>query len=730
MTFNPSAPTALGLEWFIENRETVIVDAATECVAQTHPSTVSETIDTVHAALDNITGGSGVYALEVYDIDDVVFSGQSLDTKAPTSDASTTNAKNQAGGTSNLFQSVDETPSSFADYIANQATGAGEWSGRPSISAGDYAGRRVYQVQLVVDYQSTNLSGAPTLRPFLNIGGVKYTNGSLPFELAQRNAAFTWTTNPSTGLPWTSAEIEALGSTDEIGFELNGNPQAGTSRVGRLVLLVHHVAENRVAVGGRELDLADVGAWVAFDVLAPDGSGWAKTSGAEYLFVIRRLSGTSALSVLHLVGFGLCPHGMLGAIPTMASSGLITSLPAAGDARRRVFGLVLEDNASAISVDSQPYTTTLVHDATAQVSGEFTGAAEDYGAVRLVVHVQPSPPPDPLTVEIRRRSDNALMATAVVTLADLESPPDAVQIVTVPLDAAVTLAAVQYAFVPSSPLAGWDLFILRGEDGLGASVGFGGTTNRAGVFGVESDDYDLMATIVVSPDPLTNLRLSMTADDVPGVLVEWDGTTPNFQRAELQRLGDDGEWRLVHSADDEADQEFTDFEIPRGGPVSYRVRWVRFDDVPSQWTDVESITPSADDCLWYFTSNVDPSHNQAWMAETPQVFEFPESTVEAPMHGRDFAVVFREIERRGDRFPLNLFLDTDARPLDVDGRRAFDPVIEIARDDDLPYVHVADPFGNVWMASLFTPTGEHREPNQQYRMPVIVRQTTSTPYPV
>lgn len=212
--------------------------------------------------------------------------------------------------------------------------------------------------------------------------------------------------------------------------------------------------------------------------------------------------------------------------------------------------------------------------------------------------------------------------------------------------------------------------------------------------------------------------------------LSWTPTSlgADFAAYEIQRNHDeDLGWQRIGYITTEAAGEADDYEPRRGVTAQYRMRVIRTDGAVSAWTPIDTGATSDEDCTIWFTSNEDPTQNQEWTDQRPRAYEFLENTEEVEMHGRDYALVFREMETRGDRFTLALTLNTDDAPVGAVGRQVFQPLIDLARDPDLSYVCVLDSDGNRWQAALLTPSGERYEPGSIYTMPVIVREVSATP---
>src|SRR5690606_8255544 len=164
------------------------------------------------------------------------------------------------------------------------------------------------------------------------------------------------------------------------------------------------------------------------------------------------------------------------------------------------------------SADSQPYAlvTHLTVTATDTVEQELTaGAGEDRGVHLPVMPDTSTGYPGDLTIELIRRSDSALIATAVVTAVDAMTSPfvpgNQWRLVTASFDVSPTLAASQHALRFSTTAGTWTLPALTGDDGLVTITGngagsFGGTTDVATFNGADLPAADVPVLAFVAPD--------------------------------------------------------------------------------------------------------------------------------------------------------------------------------------------------------------------------------------
>jgi hypothetical protein len=132
------------------------------------------------------------------------------------------------------------------------------------------------------------------------------------------------------------------------------------------------------------------------------------------------------------------------------------------------------------------------------------------------------------------------------------------------------------------------------------------------------------------------------------------------------------------------------------------------------------------------TSNEDPVNTVAaplmFSGGTPTedfAFVEAEQVVFQRLHGRDYQMAFKPLERGGSRFQRTLLLNA----LSVPPKR-LDAFFRTLRDlawEQLSYVCVLDARGGRWFAAVLVPDGTVREINQVYMGSIDVVETTATP---
>lgn len=216
-------------------------------------------------------------------------------------------------------------------------------------------------------------------------------------------------------------------------------------------------------------------------------------------------------------------------------------------------------------------------------------------------------------------------------------------------------------------------------------------------------------------------------------LDEWEvGSGDTFAAYLIERSDDASGFLEIARITSMLVQQFNDYEGKRNVTATYRMRTERDDGSLSAYTPTGTALPTFTQCGYQFTSNEDPTKNLEYTDEPDRVYEFEDKPQEWDLYSRDYSVVFRGTENRGDTFTANLWLymggtpGTNAVPSNLRGRPAFQPLIDLVRAQ-LSYVCVLDQDGSRWFAALTMSKGTRQEPGGKYLFPVRVRQVTATP---
>lgn len=593
--FNPNANGVLGVEWPVTVESAYAVDSPSKAMGAALVSSGAESIDKQSVYVDAVSG-TAKYVMEVRPVTATESPDVSTSTFRPNEDVVETDLFLQTGvgatvGTS--YPAIDDSTLDLTDFLEAR-TYPNEWAGRVAAGSGNLTSKQILTVRL---HYVVKTVGDPTFAALfyatLNIGGVKYTSPFQNADATQRELTFEWEYNPSTGLPWTIADIEAFDVSDEIGFITSG---AGSNytRIYQGWMEVDHVPEQRVAVGGTTI--STIG-WTEFNLSTPTaGTSYSKANTTEYVTSVRRLYGTGTCSFRYLDSLADAPNGHHGyAVQFSGADGRLLEL---GAEFTRAFSLLLTTTAPATSADSQPYVTRTLAGVYSghNVESEFTGVAANYGVVKLVVAAQAGLPSADLHVKIRNRTGGTQIGTTMVfTPAELTGTPTALREITLMMAAAALPAAQCYIEVTSAAPngEGWVVVVLD-TTGTGSSATFGGTSNVATVGGVEDNDTDVAFVVAQIPTAPTNLAVTTEVADNGHEYIRatWDqtGLSANFDHYELERNDSDEGWQTIAKPTTELVEEFDDYESRRGIEASYRLRVVHVNGIASAYTATASGT--------------------------------------------------------------------------------------------------------------------------------------------
>lgn len=431
-----------------------------------------------------------------------------------------------------------------------------------------------------------------------------------------------------------------------------------------------------------------------------------------------------------------------------------------------------------------------------EIEQEFTPViTTEYGYIRLLCRLVPSGPsgvlqPDDmhrLVVRIYdRATDTQQGMTAFVYAADLNEDRTDFQEVGLKIPGVVLNAGTQYYIrvstaAPAGGIGTWAVQVLsavpfqRNNPPL-VNTGTASTGGQTDAYTLISDgDYagrwpELDACIVIhtlpaevtgfaaaaSPEPVgTEACSTGDADDAVNYIeLSWDSTSVpaneggGFSHYEIQRDDGDGDgFKTISEITDQTCNSATDDEGRIGCTLIYRIRVVRVDGSPSDWSEEVEVSLTMNVGGFVFTSNFVPSRRVWYQDTNPRRFEFLANQVNRQFYGRDGSVTYQETEDRYDRIPADLIVDQseyrcqaledEGCPSDQVGRRVFDPLLVLAgnkKDHDLkakialPYICVRDRHGNRWFCAIETPTGEISI-ETLYTLSIIMTETTQTPAP-
>lgn len=559
--FNWSSPDVRGAETRHATKRVVRLDSDLEGIAMRVQGGITATH--VHTFVSRVSAGNPGFAVELLDDLDP---DRTTTAYFPAVSATVTGWEDESNGTSNLHLKVDDQFTT-SDYLRNiaalSAARTRDLLFRGAVSA--LSGVRVVNVALKASVRLTDATGNSNqvkVRGLLNLGGTTYQAAAVNVRRTPRFQIVEiaeWPINPSTDVPWTLTEINALLETstasDEFGIRVGGKLAAEGFRISGLWLEVTTCPENRLGF-----------------LYSPDPprSGWVEhnitdavlAGSTHYWLHVYALRGTAA----NFVEIPALAHpAVTEAASAAASVGehrktYSTRLAAPGGSVAS-YGVnpgeaipALLDASGTIDGQSQPYADLALHpfhtgsDAIYGVSrGQeiTTAAAETYLAVQVPVGWQ-NPKVRPsrrLRINVRTGtltdSGGVLVATAVLDPADSldGAVVDTLIRFTEPWAAGATTQYRLFFSSEAAANAGWIIPLLDTRSeliGTGTTVAEiegatqGGQTDSLVINGAAADRYDFPVAIVAAPDAPANFTVT-SLDDIPlcaapANLLEWDPT--------------------------------------------------------------------------------------------------------------------------------------------------------------------------------------------------------------
>jgi hypothetical protein len=652
VNWNPSFPEVLGNEWLADVGLTTRVWAGAPAAMARYPSTVAETINSLKlsATLNPISAASVPTVIDVIEEgneDTALFAPVYL---PPNSDIQTLGWRTNAGGTTNLFATINETTKQWygpaaADWIQNGIGNEQAYicsvDATPFKAAGSHVNGRIGFVSISAILGAN--TGFRKLRLGIQIGGVGYLPaGGNTREVHGYGAMYTlWygELNPATNKPWTPADIAAFDTAGASRIYVQTVGTSGTQYpiVYALALEVYALpVENRAAVGvwRRPEAVTDRLTNVATDALVtvPSGAaGWSKATPKNYLFYWRQSVSPSlygpvvgddvrwncirqALPVNgQPPGFSPPPGGVLGAMGTAhdqfgrPTTQAFTPYPA-----HSVFGLAMVRSDAATSADSQPYrldAADLASVTSTQTVGQRVtpGSSQTYLGVRLLV-IPPASGDPTLTVKIRRVSDSVQIGgTFTITGSAARALPAGSggwRYVSGFLASGAALVSATAYEIQVSTSTGGTWTVAMPDCSLGNTASFGGSTDGAFIGAAHQVSRELVVTLTRQPDPPTNLTATATdvavttfsevATTVKHIGLAWTvpgvGMGAGFARYEIERQLAGGPWQRIGNVTASGGAAFTDRECPRTVQATYRIRAVGLDGRFSAWATSGNVT--------------------------------------------------------------------------------------------------------------------------------------------
>lgn len=868
--YNPSSPCTIGMEWFPSADIFSWLDFEQNALAFALVADTDDVIENVWPMVGCWIGNQSV-SLEVYDITSAPPPLPALSwlTFYPSTDrfvapplwtpgawGSFNGWNPSAGGLGPMWAALDSpsltpytwpsgTPVDNNEFIFNYFGYGYDFAVGHAGTTGTHAGRWITRVRshfVVAQYVGYGRPGGATITPYLWINGRKYLGAPYTFRAEQGpvDLYYDWYVNPSTGLPWTPADIDAfddgyVGSTP-MGLGFKANPTGSANNLSTILqaqLQVESAATDpRLAMaartspsgGGKGGTPCKQGwmRWQLRDTQTGALSTLPLTIGNKYLFVFRKATygqNTSfGISTIYEPG---SPEPLTRSLDTLGPPFWTQFIGPAGfgeGARRRnnvgrgvrldggsrrvidlgietglTPGIVLQKAAAAVSKDSQVYASTSPLDgadpwpdlaewfdnspinASRSMQQEFTAVVtDDYGWLWIMCAQVAGSVDADLEIRVRRRSDDVQMGgTAVITSEDLAPPRHSWQRIGVRLPgvAPTLVAGTQYYLDITSAASAEQGWLVQAANsgyepnptgppaGANAAAGWGQGIDKLTFgdtlmdrFGWNAPDAPgsvvALASISTVPDAPADFAAVAAGQTCCIDFIQLSWTPPvevpcgGFTAYEVQRDDGDGVWRSIAYITDQAVSAFDDYESKANTPAFYRMRLIRGDGAPSDWTSTVSATAAMEGCCGLvFTSNESPDLTVFYQdLEEQRQFDFPSYEQTFAPHDRDFHLVFRELEDRGTTFKAKLRVRAGHLPcgpgcddptgLGVD---VFGPVKAIARAG-LSYVCVKNESGNRWFAFVRTPSGQWRQHGSErsggfaaYTVDVEVVEVTDVP---
>lgn len=533
--WNPTS-SLLGLEWAPDTASSSSIRASDYDVAVVH-STTTETVTGLRAASGSTIAtavGPGVIA-DICAIGQEVPTGLTVTRYQPTSEADRNAWTTQSGGTTNLYQTVDEgtTAFTYTDHIIDTNPGSLN-SARIRFmfsGAGAFpADRRIANVVIV----AWTRGGAVTFG--FDRGGIPYGVRTTGYKgISSSNNGFSLTRFeygelcPWTGLPWTRADVQELTSTTRVRAH-RGDSSSGyfVPTVAALEVAVVHYAENRQAVG-----FGVTAPGTAVHVLPIMDGSWAKAAGTSYSIILRpsEWSSPNPLSWAHVESTSEQPTpSWIGGVRRVRAHGGFEQSFSVAPIPRSLLSEILPyrakhlimDLASGKSADSQPYSRIVeTNTATTTAQRVIPSASKTYAAVRVLAEI-PTVASDPrrLRVTIRRVSDNVVMGDAgdllredVLARGTRIGPYWMAQItLSVP---APLVSGTAYSIVFTQPDGiAWNVYgLLDTTDGglfVNGDTTYGGTTSYATFNGTAwTDGGDIPVVLGEQPTPVSGFEVEI-----------------------------------------------------------------------------------------------------------------------------------------------------------------------------------------------------------------------------
>jgi hypothetical protein len=570
--FNPSYPDELGLELLLTRDQKNRVWSGAPSRWMRLRSTGAETISALRlsASVDPLVHSSIPTVIDVVEEGDEFTALPKLARLVPNSDNVNDGWTTQAGGSTNLYQSIDQsttkwpnpaltthirslTPTTQYACGVNAAIfnsgGAAEngriyWVGVGAILQAN-TGFRKLDVKLLIDGTVYDPAGGST-RDVHGFGAMH---------------EFWWgEINPATSLPWTPADIANFDTQADWGIRVRSSLAATTTHYPTVVSLSLNVTyaevENRVAVGvwRRPEDIGEERLLnVTTDALRkmPLGTAnWSKQNTRNYLFNWRQSVSPSEYGPVladdvrwnggyqdlgtsgHPAGivFPLSDNGDEASATGLCSDTIAYDVygrpQEAFDAESRAaYGIALVSLVGSLpvdSADSYPYRMDLA-DLVGFKSGTGTtgqrltpASTQTYIGVRLPI-IPPATADGTLTISVFQVAGAQIGGSFTMTADEVRAIPataDGLRYVSGFFSSAVALTgSTQYEIrISANTTANWIVF--APDCSLSPANSFGGTTNGAVINGSHQTSRDMCVVLIKQPDAPASVTATVFINEV------------------------------------------------------------------------------------------------------------------------------------------------------------------------------------------------------------------------
>lgn len=382
--YNPNNPLTLGPEWYPTGYGVEQLVGSSDAVGFVIDSSASQTIISaiVPHYWENLTGFGKLW-LEIYNLADLGEGPlESTTTILPNEDKARQGITTQIGGTTGLFETINDLATGVSDLDWITGGSAGDFYGMqfdtsaiPSSArpVAVYLDFRVYSTPPPVApaglYVSTCLPSEFYVDWYYNatnhgrLGTVGITG--IPVGTWGDVSLGPFFMDPHNVEPWGRQAIMDLDVSTKNNIRLvAGN--CGLPPVSRVAMRVVTIPEKRLAVGGTDIQTTPGAGLktnlpIVLKVPLNDSANWAKASGVDYLAVLRRLDGplitspyTLKPSIPYITGSAISPniHGAKRTVVTSGSKGELLQVTTTNQKKTHPFVLNV---GGAYSVDGNPY---------------------------------------------------------------------------------------------------------------------------------------------------------------------------------------------------------------------------------------------------------------------------------------------------------------------------------------------------------------------------------------